>query len=140
MSQGYEACGLMQGARDYIRGHIADLEALPPPDERWQARDVPERTGRRLQRLCALGAVERVARDETGRNVYATDERAWALIEDYAASERPLLCDHGGLRNLGDGLYTCGHDACDHRYTRDTVELLLLDRTLDEDRSRAERS
>lgn len=133
MSQGYDACGLMQGARDYIRGHIADVEALPPPSERWQAQDVPKPTQRCLQRLCALGAIERVTRDATGRNVYETDERAWALIEEYASAERPLLCNHGGLRNLGDGLYTCGYEECEHRYTRDTVEVLLLNQTLNRD-------
>jgi hypothetical protein len=121
---------LPQGAEDFIRPRGPQLSELPPPGEHWQATDIPEEIHNTLQRLRHLGVITVV--DDVGTNDYETTEQGWDVIQDYADREDALLCGHGGIKNLGNGVYTCGSDQCDHRYTRDTMELLLLNDTLRE--------
>jgi len=122
---------LVSGARDYIRPRGPRLRHIPEPGERWDAEDVPEAVVSCLQRLRHLGVIRIVDRRGSDRNLYETTEQGWAVIEEYAEREDALLCEHGGIKNLGDGLYSCGDPDCDHRYTRDTVELLMLEDTLE---------
>jgi len=132
MSHATNTSGLMRGADEYIRGNVSVLRNLPRPDEEWRFAEVDDLGRGRLQKLWHLGIVEKVRRPvDEDVYVWQTDTRAWKLIEEYADREEPLLCDHPGIRNLGDGLYTCGRDECDHKYTRDTVELLFMNQTLD---------
>lgn len=126
MSVGYDSSGLRPGAHAYIRCNIDAISSLKPPDARWTRFDVAEAARSHLERLRIEGAIE-VTGSTEGRHVYVTTEAAWEVIQDYDKNRNKLLCDHGGFRNIGGGLFTCGHEDCDHRYTRDTLELLLSD-------------
>ena len=79
-----------------------------------------------IERLVARGVVDRVAR-ETGHyrcyNIYRVPtgvrERAQEIVE---SRNSPCGCGHTGIRNLGDGRYTCCNDNCDVRVRREEVE------------------
>lgn len=124
MNLRYEASGLMQGAYAYIKAHIDALNSLPPPGATWTRYDIPEDARPHLQKLVSDGAIEIV--DNDGEyNRYATDPDAFQIIEKCDANRQKLLCGHSGIKNIGGGFYTCSHDHCDHRYTKDTMQILL---------------
>jgi len=58
-------------------------------------------------------------------------ERIWEVedvVHDYAAEvvdslNSPCGCGHSGIRNLGDGVFTCSTDGCDVRVSREEVDL-----------------
>ena len=80
-----------------------------------------------IEKLVARGVVDRVTR-ETGHcrcyNIYRVPadvrERAQEIVE---RRDSPVGCGHSGIRNLGDGWYTCTSDNCDVRVRREEVEL-----------------
>jgi hypothetical protein len=121
---------LVSGARDYIRPRGPRLRHLPESGKTWDAEDIPDAMKNCLQRLQHLGVIKTVDRHGSGLNLYETTEQGWAIIEEYAERDDALLCEHGGIKNLGDGLYTCADKDCDHKYSRDTIGLLLLNDTI----------
>lgn len=124
MNLAYEASGLAQGAYSYINAHIDALDDLPPPGVEWDRYDIDDTARPHLQKLVSDGAVKVVGEDG-GYNQYLTTENAYEIVQECDDGRSRLLCGHSGIRNIGDGLYTCGLEQCNHRYTRDTMELLL---------------
>jgi len=96
--------------------------------ERFAFADLSNSTKRKLRCAGILRAVGRV-RERDGR-LTETRARVWRVADaahDYAAeivaeTDSPCGCGHSGIRNLGDGEYTCTTDSCDVRVSREVVE------------------
>jgi hypothetical protein len=61
-------------------------------------------------------------------HVWRTPVDTWEKITEYADGESSHPCTedgHRGLRNLGDGEYTCKNDACDRTFGRETAERIV---------------
>lgn len=125
MSLQYDSSGLLPGAYAYIHAHIDDVKSIAPPSETFTRLDLDRGARRHLQKLTVDGAIEIVGETDDGYKLYQTREAAWDAIEDCREAREELLCGHGGIRNLGNGLYTCTKRDCEHKYTRDTIEVLL---------------
>lgn len=121
----YNNSGLMPGSYAYIRAHIDALRDVPPPEETWTWHDVEENIRRHLEKLRADGSVVVEGETDDGYKLFTVDERAYEIIEECDQQRQTLPCGHTGLKNIGGGLLTCGFDGCEHRYTRDTMQLLL---------------
>jgi len=111
-------------AASVLRCNKVAAKALPPSDETWpvdRVRDTPAE--RCIGKFVSHGIVEAVGTERhTGhrRTLYQTDpgaERHAAALS--IAHETP--CGHTGVRNLGDGEYTCCADDCDARFDRATA-------------------
>jgi len=89
--------------------------------------DISESTRRKLQ--CA-GLLEREyrrtpsnQRDGNGTCIWELSDAAHERAAEWAATiNSPCGCGHSGIRNLGDGEYTCTTDDCDVRVSREVVE------------------
>lgn len=124
MNLRYEASGLVQGGYSYLRAHIDALTHLPEPDREWTRFDVADDVRPHLQKLISDGAI-RIVGEEDGYKLYSTTDTAFEIVQDIDGNRTKLLCGHSGLKNLGDGLLTCSYEGCDHRYTKDTMTILL---------------
>lgn len=66
-----------------------------------------------------------VDRPATTVAMWRVDPVAYEMaLEDYENTSR-FPCGHGGVRNLGDGEYSCSEDACPAIYPRATAEDVL---------------
>lgn len=117
---------LPAGAWDYLQPRASLLaETFSKPGERWVATEIDDAAIPWLQRLEQLHVIK-VVDSVDGVNIYQTTQDGWDKIQELADQQNgDLLCDHEGLRNLGDGRFTCGKDWCSHLYSRDTAELLI---------------
>ena len=82
-----------------------------------------------LRRLRELGLVVTVERRRTANHhwyrVLRVPPHVRARAEEIVADRRRRSkcgCGHTGIRNLGDGQYTCCNDDCDVRVSREEVE------------------
>ncbi|MFB6218355.1 MAG: hypothetical protein ABEH77_04110 [Halobacteriaceae archaeon] len=110
----------------FVRAHAAAARALPEPGEPYRRTDLDIDEAafqgfrdrgviRRVDTVVVTeGSRHRVARYETDQSAY---ERIQAIIPEGPWPD----CPHTGLRNLGDGTFTCGHDGCEQRYDRATA-------------------
>lgn len=125
MAVGHDTSGLPSGSYHYIRGHLDALTELPPPEERWTYHDISDSIHTHLQKLRADGSVVVEGETDDGYKLFSVDERAYQIIKECSQARETLPCGHTGVKNIGDGLLTCGFDGCSHKYTRDTMQLLL---------------
>lgn len=90
----------------------ADLDVPDGVRERWQWHHIIVRVRR-----------ESAPTGNSDRCVYRADAGAVAVAQGIHEGRQTLPCGHGGLRNLrGDAGYSCGHDDCGARFSRDVVE------------------
>jgi hypothetical protein len=111
--------------------HADLLVSLPEPPETFIRRDVPDSHHDVLQALCHRGAIEQVRRvkityesDTSPSWRYRYRVAPWAYrlaVAQVRGRDAPMPCGHAGIRNLGDGEYTCCYDACELTYERAEV-------------------
>lgn len=112
-------------AKSWAIRHADELRSLVESDEPRPKRDLPEETQDIVIRGAINQAILRVKKEYVNgqyRYRYELDPRIEALVRDHLESMNTLPCDHSGIRNLGDGEYSCTVDACDAVYERETVE------------------
>jgi len=112
--------------RRTIRACISEYVGIPDPSEVWHFNET-DLTESAHHQLISDGGVTEAGR--TGeRRQWRTDPDVYAEIQRIAA-EQPLLdCGHKAFRTLdtdSERPYSCLHDDCDARYTRETIEAVL---------------
>lgn len=118
---------LMMGAHSALRARRDAADALPHPQEEWIRSDIPPVLDETLQKFRNLGIVEVVG---SGRmncyryNIYRTTTAAHEYVE--ALGDPGTPCSHTGVRNLGDGQYTCSNGRCDIRFGEEVAQEALL--------------
>ncbi|MFB6071707.1 MAG: hypothetical protein ABEJ88_01930 [Halobacterium sp.] len=126
MSVDPRANAVPNGARSVLRGNPDATARLPSPAEEFRLADLPSEVRRVFKRFREHGVVECVDRPADGPNRYRTDPGAYEVAREIRSDRSTLPCGHGGMQNLrGDG-YTCGNDACDARFDRETVADVLF--------------
>ena len=87
--------------------------------------DVPDEIATHVYKFSQAGIVYCVeTRSVAGSasNVWQTDRHAWEYVNDVIGETHNAgPCDHSGLRNLGDGEYTCTNDDCSVTCGRDVA-------------------
>lgn len=118
---------LMPGAHTALRARRDAAEALPHPRKEWIRSDMPPVLDAALQKFRNLGVVEVVASDRMDSyryNIYRTSPAAYEYVDRLQEPDSP--CRHTGIRNLGDGQYTCSNDRCDARFGETVAQNILL--------------
>lgn len=116
---------ISDSGRHYIRSQTNALAKIPPPNEQWTYHNVSEVIQQRLQKLLSEKIVVVIGKNDDGHKLYRVNAKAYELIEKHSQEIQRLPCGHTGIKNIGDGLFTCGFDGCSRKYTRDTMQLLL---------------
>lgn len=116
--------------RETIRPHADLLTALPEPPETFIRQDVPDGHRDALQALTHRGAIAQVRQvkityednSPSWRWRYRIEPWAYRLaVAQVRDRDAAMPCGHAGIRNLGDGEYTCCYDACELVYERAEV-------------------
>jgi hypothetical protein len=117
-----------------IRVHLDLLATMPDPPETFYAADIGDDQGAALKQLTRHKIVEQVEKEQYDRDEMETEgaKRRWKYrLTDRAATRRdellaqrdtPCPCGHGGIRNLGNGIYTCGLDGCNEQFARGEID------------------
>jgi len=117
--------GLARGADQILRARRSVARKLPHPDHEWQVSEVPDEIASHVYKFHGAGIVHCVEKRNvagTASNVWQTDRRAWEYVNDVISETTTAgPCEHGGIRNLGDGEFTCTNDECDVRFGRDVA-------------------
>jgi len=138
MSRAHVETDLPRKQRHTVRQHAAVIHQLPRGEfvtseragelDTFTFADLSLSTKRTLRCAGILRDVGRVR--EHDDRLTQTRGRVWVIEDaahDYAAevvaeTNSPCGCGHSGIRNLGDGEYTCTTDSCDVRVSREVVE------------------
>lgn len=114
-----------QGLLTLLRANQAAAKALPEPGETWVTDDVADELAHRIRKFVFSGAVRTVgyANRDTGAREYETTQEAYATAQRINPPTAP--CGHTGVRNLGDGIYSCCYDGCDETFGVDVAEEVL---------------
>jgi len=76
----------------------------------------------KLQAADVLTKVEKRRSRGSPYHIWRVDETVRQRAEELVASrDSPCGCGHTGIRNLGDGWYSCTNDDCDVRVRRSEV-------------------
>jgi hypothetical protein len=112
--------------RRTIRACISEYVGIPDPSEVWHFNETDLTESAHHQLISDGGVIEAGRTGE--RRQWRTDPDVYAAIQRIAA-EQPLLdCGHKPFRTLdtdSERPYSCLHDDCDARYTRETIEAVL---------------
>ena len=125
---------LCREARKYLRSHRPVALALPDPDEDVSFEALISEIGRSAAfRLQALEIIEKVrfVRDDSDYDheghLWRTSPAAVRWIDrviDEDVVTTPCGCSTG-IKNLGDGEYTCTDEDCSSRFGRETAREVL---------------
>lgn len=101
--------------------------ALPHPSDELLRDDFPPEVQTVFRLFVYAGIIEPTGSISTddGREylVYQTDPGAWAWARENVTDTGPWpRCPHFGIRNKGDGVYSCAEPSCDERYSRADLE------------------
>jgi hypothetical protein len=114
------------GLRRTIKACISEYADIPDPSEEWHFIETDISESAHHQLISDDGVHPAGCSD--GRQEWRTDPDVYAAIQRIAA-EQPLLdCGHKAFRTLdtdSERPYSCLHDDCDARYTRETIEGVL---------------
>jgi len=117
-------------ATTIIKNRFHAARQLPHPKYEWTTADLPEVVKKQVQSFRFHGVIVPLDYDRSDdytRRVYKTERTAWDVIltleEQFDGIPGP--CEHRGVRNLGDGEYTCSMDDCDARFDRETARRRL---------------
>ena len=129
--------GLTQLAVQSLSSYARTLAEAPEGEfivdsqARRRGEDLPHHTihSPALRRLRELGLVVEVERRRTANHHWYrvlriplyVRARAEEIIHD-RRRRSPCGCGHSGIRNLGDGWYSCCNDDCDVRVSREEVQ------------------
>lgn len=105
-----------------MQSYQAAAAQLPHPSEEWQVSDVKDELEAQIRRFAARAIIHAVETDSNGSNTWTTDEQVWGYVEDIRDAGNWTPCGHKGVRNLGDGEYTCCNDDCDETFGRGVAE------------------
>lgn len=108
-----------------MHSYKAASAALPHPNETWIARDQEDVLADQIQLFDARGIIKFVERNEHSRHVWRTNPGVWDYVQEFREEATWTPCGHTGVRNLGDGDYTCTCDSCDETFDRDTAEQVI---------------
>lgn len=100
-------------------------QELPHPEEQWTSAEMGL-NNRQIHTFSRKGIIEKAGdvSGNTNANLWKTTPRAY----EYAKSiERKAAapCGYSGVKNLGDGEFTCTEKTCDCRFDRETAEQVL---------------
>lgn len=120
----------------WIRARPDLQRHLPNPSEQWKHNDKPfdRSTLRQLQKHNIIEHVERVSIDPDNRETtevwaWHTTPGAWELMQSFPDPDDDSICPNGriatGIQNLGDEGYSCNHDDCDCRMSREQALQIL---------------
>jgi len=122
--------GSLHAHGEVIRSH-ADFLASLPEGETFIREDVIEHRDL-LKQLVGQGVIDRVRKETVEHPTSTSPSVRWLYKvpqEIHRGATRivdkrdvPMPCGHAGIRNLGDGEYSCSFDGCDRRFTREEVE------------------
>lgn len=105
-----------------LRSYQAAAVALPHPDETWEAREVDDELTRQLKRFNARGIIEIAERSRPHRYKWQTKRSVWPVVQQFRDQGNWTPCGHKGIRNLGDGEFSCCNDNCEETFGRETAE------------------
>lgn len=113
------------GTAELLSAHPTITRQLPAPDERWTRHEAPPEVQSMLDRLREADVILTVERRGNEHpNIYRTHPAAEThIIRQRRATQTP--CGHTGVRNLGDGAYTCSFEGCEATFDRDRAEEVL---------------
>jgi len=115
--------GLARGADQILRARKSAARKLPHPDHEWQVSDVPDEISSHVYKFSQAGIVHQVRKESyagSASTIWQTDRSAWEYVNDVVDSTTTAgPCDHPGIRNLGDGEFTCTTDECDATFGRE---------------------
>lgn len=124
---------LPNGYATVLRTHPVATKNLPEPTVIWDRVTIaehsadPEAVRRVIKRFTEFGIIRRHGiQHRNGQNYrqYSTHPAAY----EYDVSGRDVWpCGHTGLRNLGDGRYTCLNDECEKVYDKATALEVFTD-------------
>ena len=125
---------LCREARNYLRSHRPVALALPEPETKVSFTALSEEIGRPAAcKLAAVNVIEKVrfVRDDSD---YDHEGHLWRMSPaaarwiDRVISEDVVTTPCGcstGVRNLGDGEFTCTDEDCSSRFGRETAREVL---------------
>lgn len=119
-----ETKGIRQ-IRAVLEQNRGKAQELPHPEEQWTSAELGLSKGQ-IHSFSQKGIIEKAGNVEgnTNANIWKTTVRAYEYAQTIERkSETP--CGHSGVSNLGDGVFTCMEDSCDHTFDRDTAEEVL---------------
>lgn len=122
----HTASGISNNIVSLLQAYPRLAVALPHPEHSFTTRDAPTVVAQNLDKLQANDLVTVAERHGGAQGIhrYRTTRAA------YRAAQRidpPTLtpCGHTGVRNLGDGVYTCSELDCSRRFDRETAREVL---------------
>lgn len=109
--------------RETISSHYNVLVGLLDLEAPWRAIDTNVPSNAQLGKYRREDIIEEVSVEYEGGDMYRyyeiADPARDVLERMREGVDTP--CEHRGIRNLGDGEYTCGAEFCDVRFGRDTA-------------------
>jgi len=115
--------GLARGADQILRARRSVARKLPHPEHKWEVSEVPDEIASHVYKFSQAGIVHCVRRksvDGSTSTIWTTDKRAYEYVNNVISDPTTAgPCEHGGIRNLGDGEFTCTNDECDVRFGRE---------------------
>lgn len=108
-----------------VRSHRAAAVRLPEPSREWECADVDDVLAEKVNLFSRRDIIKIVKRDSVRGYVWRTRPEAYAQVERVRAEEKLTPCGHAGVRNLGDGEFTCTTDACEETFGREAAEEVL---------------
>lgn len=98
---------------------------LPEPGKEWERSEV----GKALQKAMRKFSFHDIIYRQTWGGdsaMWETDAKCYEYVqEDLEAGDQRLPCNHRGLRNLGNGQFTCMKDHCSQTFDRETAERIF---------------
>lgn len=109
--------------RRTIKACISEYVGVPDPSEVWHFNETDLTESAHHQLISDDGVIEAGRTGE--RRKWRTDPDVYAEIQRIAAEQPLLACGHKAFRTVDLGSerpYSCLHDDCEARYTRETIE------------------
>lgn len=119
-----------------LRCHRSASCELPPPDVEWvtdndmapDLHEVGDDLANVVRRFVEHGIIQPVgyADPQSSRRIYVTNPKSFRWVEQNIRENTTWTpCGHTGVRNLGDGEFTCVRDHCDETFPRSVAEEVL---------------
>lgn len=128
MSRNKDPVGVINGVPQLLRANRHIAHALPHPSETWTRQDVPSILAEALPKLQANHVIEVAEHHgaETRQvHTWRTKPEAYRYAQENIEPPTRTPCGHTGVRNLGEGVFTCRREDCDYRFDRDAAREVL---------------
>ena len=107
-----------------LQAYQLEAEKLPPHGYKWRSCQIRLSTAA-VKRFARAGVIQKVGKGNPKKNraIWMTTPGVYEWVQDTIAGADRTPCQNAtGIRNLGDGEYTCLDEDCDCRMDRETVE------------------